>query len=248
MSFNIALINAIDTIIGSYISKIADKYNIDKNELQHIWNNKNTDSESKPEVKPKTDSSNLGKDSLQKLTKNELVVICKEKKIKHTGTKPEIIDRLIENKNKVAVVEKPKSISEKIQTTLETIQIRKNKFGNYEHFETNIVFDKNNQNAIGTQNTNGKIDLLTQEDIEQCKKYKFKFQLPSNITSKKSSQPSKTQDETVDDDNVSDIEKDDKDDKDEEIVIEDDGVEEEEDDDDEELDLDDNVEEVYESD
>jgi len=241
MSFNIALINAIDTIIGSYISKISDKYNIDKTELQHIWNNKNTDSESKSEVKPKTYSSNLDKDRLQKLTKNELVDICKEKKIKHTGTKPEIIDRLLENKNKV-VVEKPKSISEKIQTTLETIQIRKNKFGNYEHFETRIVFDKNNQNAIGTQNTNGKIDTLTQEDIEQCKKYKFKFQLPSNITSKKLSHPSQTQEETVDEDNISDI---DKDDKEEEIVIEDDGAE---DDDEEELDLDDDVEEVYESD
>ena len=242
MSFNISLNNAIDTIITSYISKISDKYNIDKTELQNIWNNKTTDSESKP----KTDSSNLDKDRLQKLTKNELVDICKEKKIKHTGTKPEIIDRLLENKNKV-VVEKPKSISEKIQTTLETIQIRKNKFGHYEHFETSIVFDKNNQNAIGTQNTNGKIDTLTQEDIEQCKKYKFKFQLPSNITSKKSSQPSKTQDETLDEDNISDIEKEEKDDKeDEEIVIEDDGVE--EDDDDEELDLDDDVEEVYESD
>ena len=246
MSFNISLNNAIDTIISSYISKISEKYNIDKTELQHMWKNNEADlkSDSKSEVKPV--SCTLDKDNLQKLTKNDLVNICKEKKIKHTGTKPELIDRLIEHKNKV-VVEKPKSISEKIQTTLETIQIRKNKFGNYEHFETRIVFDKNNQNAIGTQNANGKIDTLTQEDIEQCKKYKFKFQLPSNIISKKSSQPSKTQDETVDEDNISDIEKEEKDDdKEEEIVIEDDGAE--EDDDDEELDLDDDVEEVYESD
>jgi hypothetical protein len=246
MSFNISLNNAIDTIISSYISKISDKYNIDKTELMQMWNSKNTESESKSEVKP--NSSNLDKDTLQKLTKNDLVNICKEKKIKHTGTKPELIDRLLEHKNKV-VVEKPKSvcISEKIQTTLETIQIRKNKFGNYEHFETHIVFDKNNQNAIGTQNINGKIDTLTQEDIEQCKKYKFKFQLPSNITSKKLSHLSKTQNETVDEDNISDIEKEEKeDDNQEEIVIEDDGAE--EDDDDEELDLDDDVEEVYESD
>jgi hypothetical protein len=244
MSFNISLNNAIDTIISSYISKISEKYNIDKTELQQMWNNKNTDSESKSEVKPT--SSNLDKDNLQKLTKNDLVNICKEKKIKHTGTKPELIDRLLEHKNKVIVEKtKPICISEKIQTTLETIQIRKNKFGNYEHFETRIVFDKNNQNAVGTQNDNGKIDTLTQEDIEQCKKYKFKFQLPSNITSKKSSH-TKTQDETVDEDNISDIEKEEKeDDNQEEIVIEDDGAEE---DDDEELDLDDDVEEVYESD
>ena len=246
MSFNISLNNAIDTIISSYISKISEKYNIDKTELQHMWNNKNTVSEVSSEVK--SSSSNLDKDNLQKLTKNDLVNICKEKKIKHTGTKPELIDRLLEHKNKV-IVEKTKSISEKIQTTLETIQIRKNKFGNYEHFETRIVFDKNNQNAIGTQNSNGKIDTLTQEDIEQCKKFKFKFQLPSNITSKKSSQPSKIQDETIDEDNISDIEKEEKEDKEEEIIIEDDGDGDgDEDEDDEELDLDDDVEEVYESD
>jgi hypothetical protein len=235
MSFIISINSAIDKAVLSYIENISTKYNIDKSELYTLWSNK-------PICSKSTDSTtiSLDKDSLQKLIKNDLVNICKDKKIKHTGTKPEIIDRIIENSNKV---EKPKSITEKIQTTLETIQIRRNAFGNYEHFETHIVFDKNDQTAIGIQNSNGKIDSLSQTDLEQCKKYKFKFNLPSNI-SKKNAQPLKNTDNSSNEDIDSDIEKE----KDEEIVIEN---EEEEEEEEEDLELDDeidDVEEVYESD
>ena len=76
------------------------------------------------------------------------------------------------------------SISKKIQNNISTVQIRRNKFGNYEHPETMFIFDKVGQHVIGKQNISGRIDTLTKGDIEECKKYKFKHTVPDNLDKK----------------------------------------------------------------
>jgi hypothetical protein len=55
------------------------------------------------------------------------------------------------------------------------ITLRKNKFGNYEHDETQFVFDKETKDVIGKQDINGEIIKLTIEDIDICKRMSFKF-------------------------------------------------------------------------
>ena len=128
-------------------------------------------------------------------TKDMLVAYCKAKGIKQSGKKEEVVKRLLDFLEKdekcVKEVSKPtisktsstpspilKSISEKS----EKIEVRKNKFGNMEHFETGLVFDKDSSFVVGVQNTNGKIDSLTDKTIELCKKFKFKYNLPENLS------------------------------------------------------------------
>jgi hypothetical protein len=63
--------------------------------------------------------------------------------------------------------------------------LRKNKFGNFEHFETGLVFQSETETVYGKQNENGKVDILTDDDIEQCKKFKFNYKLPDNLNTNK---------------------------------------------------------------
>lgn len=247
----------VDITVRTFIDKIVSEYSIEKSELIMLWEGMNkTEDGSKVEKK-------YDRDSLEKLTKPLLVEICKEKNIKHTGTKGEVVDRIIANVNgeetkvvetkkrkveskpaqKQTVVAPPPDVKDKIRSKLETIEIRRNKFGNYEHSTTRIVFDKINQDAIGTQNDNGTINSLTQKDIEECKKYKFKYQLPSNLD-KRNVTTAKDDDSDIE----SDVEKHDVKEEDEEIVIENDAEEDDVEDDEEDLDLDDDVEEIYDSD
>jgi hypothetical protein len=44
------------------------------------------------------------------------------------------------------------------------------------------VFNKETKTVIGKQNPNGKLESLTDKDIETCKKYKFLYKLPENLS------------------------------------------------------------------
>ena len=59
--------------------------------------------------------------------------------------------------------------------------IKRNKWNNYEHEETKLVFDRESKKAYATQQDDGNLCDLTQEDIENCKKYKFEYVLPENL-------------------------------------------------------------------
>ena len=58
---------------------------------------------------------------------------------------------------------------------------RKNNFGNVENSETVFVFDIKTNQVIGKQRDDGKVDDLTEEDIEVCKKFKFTYVIPDNL-------------------------------------------------------------------
>ena len=240
----------VDITVRTFIDKIVSEYSIEKGELIMLWEGMNK-TEDVPKVEKKFD-----RESLEKMTKPLLVEICKEKGIRHTGTKVEVVDRILANVNgeETKVVESKKKkveskpvqkqqktdVKEILRSKVETISIKRNKYGNYEHISTHIVFNKINKDAIGTQNENGTINSLTQKDIEECKKYKFTYQLPSNLD-KRNVAATKDDDSDIE----SDIEKQDVKEE-EEIVIENESEEDAEEED--ELDLDDDVEEIYDSD
>ena len=72
-------------------------------------------------------------------------------------------------------------IIKKLTSSVPNMAIRKNAFGNYEHPETSLVFEKDTRKVIGKQLDNGKIAPLSDEDIEQCKKFKFTYEIPDNL-------------------------------------------------------------------
>lgn len=54
--------------------------------------------------------------------------------------------------------------------------ISKNKFGNYTHVPTGLVFKSAQEKVVyGKQDEEGEIHDLTEEDIQMCKKFKFPF-------------------------------------------------------------------------
>ena len=69
--------------------------------------------------------------------------------------------------------------------TLKTIQLKKNAFGYFEHADTKFVFDRITNTVLGKQNVTGDVDPLTEEDIELCNKYNFKFKIPENLNNDK---------------------------------------------------------------
>jgi hypothetical protein len=162
---------------------------------------KGSSSTSPSKVEKPVSPLKLTREKINIATKDMLVAYCKAKGIKQSGKKEEVVARLLEllekeekSENKDEVIEKPKLISSSksssstlpilktISEKSEKIEIRKNKFGNMEHFETGLVFDKESSYVVGVQNTNGKIDSLIDKTIELCKKFKFKYNIPENLS------------------------------------------------------------------
>jgi len=188
------------------------------------------------------DVSEMTPEKVLTCTKDYLMAYCKSKGLKQSGKKEEIIQRVLDSlkasgssssasaspavktsgsKSKASAPTAPvlASVAEKSGT----LEIRRNKFGNEEHFESGLVFNKETKMVIGKQNPNGKLDSLTDKDIETCKKYKFLYKLPENLSVDKGLQNVKV---------------DELDEEDEEELDEDD-IEEEEEDLDNEVDLED---------
>jgi hypothetical protein len=162
--------------------------------------------EDKKECKPLESNAELNK-----LSKNELIAHCKSRSLKTTGTKIELIERLTGTtqdpaKSKTSSVsDKPKSTPNTVvkQTPLQkkdkeaaqaegvkglfqvkpvAYKIVKNEFGSFWHAETRLVYDRDLKKFYGKQNLNGRIENMTEEDIETCNKYKFPFVMPDNLS------------------------------------------------------------------
>ena len=126
------------------------------------------------------------------MVKIDLKALCKEKGMKVSGRKDELIQRLLKGEKKLPSRKKssPKkkkqtSVEKLIKKDIPTIQIRRNNFNNYEHAESGLVFDKDEQIVFGKQSTNDKgeseILELTKEDIEICNKHKWQYRLSENL-------------------------------------------------------------------
>lgn len=162
----------------------------------------------KKDVEPTIESASSMSFEIDKLdtyTKTRLTAICKQLGIVQAGTKETIIANIKKHQSGDSVKKSP----EKKQTTIATlkksdkpivqktgvlktlqthapiIQISKNKFGNFEHSETGLIFDKDDQMVIGKQLPDGSVEDITDADIQLCKKYKFSYKLPENLDKNK---------------------------------------------------------------
>lgn len=175
MSLSDNILTLLNQNIEIFVLNIIDKFNLslDKQDLLNLWH-------TQPTCNKKSDEFDMKK--ILKLSKQELVAECKKRKLKISGTKADLIQRLTgteipspKKKNKKI---KKSHILTKIETTQsQTIKIRKNKFGNYEHDDTKFVFDKDTQKVIGLQNDDGSIQPLTPSNIDLCNKYKFSYEI-----------------------------------------------------------------------
>ena len=197
------IINNIDNIIDNYNQKISETLNIDKKILDKIWKGEDIISakEEKETEEVKTEDLVSDKDSeevkesneleekkLKKLKKPELKEMCKQKGLKLTGTKADLIGRLLKGEPEQEKKKSPKTkkketvpVVKKLQENLSVMVIRRNAFGNLEHTESSMIFDRKTKKVIGKQNKNGDIDELTVADIDICNKYKFDYNLPENL-------------------------------------------------------------------
>jgi hypothetical protein len=189
-----------------------DVKNEDKKEVKSI--KQDVKDEGKDEVK---NESKIDEKILAKSTKPQLAALCKERGLKVSGNKEELITRLlnfsiseskgeskdgkskgkVESKIESKIENKKSEVKSKVREAKEeqllkkfaeqqtnTLEIRRNVFNNYEHPITKLLFRKEDKKVYGKQNDDGTVSDLTKEDIEECKKYKFDYELPLNLNKK----------------------------------------------------------------
>lgn len=183
-------------------------------------------------------------EAVLKATCPELKSMCKMKGLKCSGNKADLIQRLRDclngdtkesdkprnsgvsttsktSKKKSSKNDsKTKVYSEVIEPKINFISIRKNGFGNLEHPPTGLIYSEASKEIIGKQEEDGRISELTDDDIENCKKYKLQFKIPFNLDN-----------ETMDSVKLADIEDDEDEDIDNLIKVKEDIDDDEEDED-----------------
>ena len=240
MSFSETLKNHVDSVVMEYIKSLSKKFNLEEKELLSLWNSSYEEEKSsrktvkkrvvqKPDLTD-VDMTDLSRERLLKCNKAELTALCKSKGVKCSGTKDELLNRLLgeepaktNSKTKASakapakkVEKKQAPIIEKLNQSKPVFMVRKNNKGNYEHPETGLLFDNKTQEAYGKQEEDGTVSDLNEEDIETCKKFKFSYRLPVNLDKKANLNDSKL--DGIDDEDIDDVEND----------VEDEDVEEEE--------------------
>lgn len=250
VSLHETLVNTINDVVENYIDRIVDKYNLDKAQLQELWSgevspSKKVSKKNKPArpVDELIDTDDASDERILKSNKAELAALCKARGIKCTGTKAVLINRLLGKEDgEEEKTEKPKkapvkkvvkptesSSSKVVKKMLDEVDklsiapIRRNQFNNYQHPETKLVFHAQTREVIGHQNDDGTIGELTTADINNCKKYKFKYTMPENLSNVKGKVVKEEEDEDVSEEeedeeeiNVVDDEEDDDDSDDDE--------------------------------
>ena len=180
-------------IIKEYIKLLVQEYEFEENVLLELWTNKHPMEETKEGEEGEEVKDDATYADLKKKKKTELQELCRAKGHKVTGTKLILIDRILgkealsskeKDKPKKSTKKNKKSIAnilQKLSHNNNIINIRRNVFNNYEHVETGFVFNEQSQCVVGKQNVNGSVDLLNEKDIETCKEYNFKFEIPETI-------------------------------------------------------------------
>jgi hypothetical protein len=182
MSLSNNIQNTISETINLFIEEVSKKHNLNKNDLLNIWNGSREKSD---EIIISKTQNNSDLNNLIKLSKNELIELCKSKSLKVTGSKQDLAERIIESENKTVTktINTPNKIPivKKLIEKIPSIHLKRNKFENFEHSETSFVFNNKTQKVYGKQNSDGSVSNLTAEDIDICNKYKFSYYIPENL-------------------------------------------------------------------
>lgn len=120
-------------------------------------------------------------------TRNELVALCKEKKLPCSGTKQELATRLVGSSQVKKEVSKNK---------MEPLIIRQHEKDGYFLFQ-NIVFHPKTKLAYAILLPNGSLSPLQRKEIEICKRYKLKYVLPE-VLDDRPDPPEKPKDDSSD--------------------------------------------------
>jgi hypothetical protein len=179
MSYSEAISSHVDKIIIGYIEKVVSAYPVvSKEQLLSVWGGNF--------VTGGTNVDNASNE-LSKMNKPELQELCKGKGLRHTGSKPELVKRLVDYEAQKTAVVPPvaevKTQPKLIHKEKPPIALHRNKFGNFEHTETRFVFNNKTEKVYGKQNDNGSVSSLTPEDIDICNKFKFLYDIPFNLSS-----------------------------------------------------------------
>ena len=243
MSLSLTLTEAIDEVVQTFITRVSSKYKIDNTELTCLWRGDDVKTKKSSPTKSAESSESTAEidhDVLLKCNKAELVALCKAHGHKCSGAKSVLMGRLL---GKEANVENPKAkgkskktkaaqaaavkatpIAKKLTANIPNILIRRNKYNNYEHPETGLVFDNDTKIVIGKQNDDGSVDPLTEDNIDQCNAFKFKFKIPSDLDQKSTLAEVKV--DELSDEEEEDLDIEEEEEEEEELEIEEDDEEE----------------------
>lgn len=100
-------------------------------------------------------------------TRNELIILCKDKNLSYTGTKHDMAVRLLGG---ATTANKPPPSS-----SFQKIVVRKK--GEHWVFK-DLVVEYGTKNVLGRLLPNGNMASLQRDQIETCKQYKFQYLLP----------------------------------------------------------------------
>jgi hypothetical protein len=246
MSLNQTVTKAVNEVINNFIQQISSKYDLDPNDLLQMWDCNSILTKVVPKKSLVTNipsaTDDIDENALLQYKKPEIQALCRQRGLKCTGTKEQLIALLLSKDGSSAVkkevvskksepIKKVSStpVAQKLVSSIPTVAIRRNQHGNHEHPETSFVFDKKTKKAIGKQNEDGTIDDLTSEDIDICNQWKFQYVLPDNLDKK-----TKLNDVKVDELDYEDEEVLESDEDEEEAVIDEEELVQEEDFEDEE--------------
>jgi hypothetical protein len=85
-----------------------------------------------------------------------------------------------QTKTAKAVAVEEKKVQEILKKPSETLRLKKNKFGNYEHQTTGFVFDPQTKEVFGRQQEET-VSVLTLDNIETCKQLGFRYRIPETF-------------------------------------------------------------------
>src|SRR3989344_2341101 len=154
------------SITTDYNNKLVEKFKLDEikeNTCIHEYARKKGDKLCKEPISENSKTGKYCKKHLSDETKeNRTSKVTKKQEL--AETKAKIIQELNNHKPKVI--------------------LKRNNYGNFEHPETKLLFDKVTKEVYGKQSPDSNSVLpLTAEDIESCKLFHFTYKLPENIES-----------------------------------------------------------------
>jgi hypothetical protein len=176
--------SSIPSHVETFIDLVIEQFSgIEKTELLHLWNQAlnalNSNLNSNPLLASEKELRGMKIPVLKQL--------CKDRKLKCTGVKETLVQRLLggaepaekpktKNAQKSQKAKPQASILSRIQND-HSVFISRNKFGQFVHPETQFVFHPVSRSVIAKAKHNGKTSDLTEEDISTCYSKGFNYRV-----------------------------------------------------------------------